>query len=120
MTEIKRVSSADGVDITEGLQVMLDALYNSMDAGSGFLDYREWCAIRQVAHALGLDPDEFSDPEYKLIDGTFTADFRHPNGNPGYTRTPPVTTYWPDPTAPLTDEPNDEQNHAAKLSETMR
>lgn len=117
---MKRVSSADGIDITEGLQVMLDALYNSMDAGSGFLDYREWCAIRQVAFALGLDPNEFSDPEFKLIDGRYNATFRHPSGNPGYTRTPPVTTYWPDPTLPLTDEPGEAQTEAAKLSETMR
>lgn len=81
----------NGIDIKEGVQVLLDALVQSMDAGSGMLDYREWCAIRQVGHALGVvDLDQLSHGDSWLI-GNYSQ--------------PPQHAPWPDPKAPLTDTP---------------
>lgn len=82
---VKQISNEDGFVVTEGVQLMLDTIVNTLDAGSGFFDYREWCAIRQVAWALGLEPDVFST-------GYFPDKERARAG-------------WPDPSAPLTDEP---------------
>jgi hypothetical protein len=75
----------NSIDIKEGVQIILDSLASSMDAGSGFLDYREWCAIRQVAYALGVvDLDELVGERYLGVTGQHV---------------------WPSPFAPLTDEP---------------
>lgn len=95
MTAVNRLTNPDGFDVTEGVQVIYDALMQSMDAGSGMLDYRDWCGLRQVAYALGLDLDQFA--------GTWSRN--------GYgTRGREQSWAWPDPTAPLTDSPpeNDE------------
>lgn len=90
MTAVNRLTNPDGFDATEGVQVIYDALMQSMDAGSGMLDYRDWCALRQVAYALGLDLDQFA--------GTWSQN--------GYgTRGIEQSWAWPDPTAPLTDSP---------------
>ncbi len=117
MSGVVRLRNESGFDVTEGVQVMLDALVQSMDAGSGFLDYREWCAIRQVAWALGLDPDvvfesdrrhgRYADwPVECLNRGAVDLGLprcAHPVGRCGPRRFVPWG--WPDPALPLTDEP---------------
>lgn len=80
----------NGIDVKEAIQIVFDSLAASMDAGSGFLDYREWLAIRQLGYALGVgDLDELTKPA-----GTYnhtTKEYDQP--------------VWPDPKAPLTDVP---------------
>jgi hypothetical protein len=46
-------------DVTEAVQIIYDALYNSMDAGSGFLDKEEEDALRELAKLAGFDPPHF-------------------------------------------------------------
>lgn len=93
---VKRITNEDGFDVTEGIQVILDALHSSMDAGSGMLDWREWCAIRQVAHALGVDPDGFTGK------GASSAGFCTYTYDGSYNR---KVHGWPDPATALTDAP---------------
>lgn len=54
------VQSEDGkgVDITEGVRVMYDAVLGSLDWQSGFLDLEELEALGQVADACGFDQIE--------------------------------------------------------------
>lgn len=54
-----RYDTDEIIDITEGVQVMYDALIGSMDWGSGFLANDEAVAILRVAQACGfLSPTE--------------------------------------------------------------
>lgn len=61
------------VDVTEAVQIVYDALCNSMDAGSGFLDTDEKLALHTLAKAAGFKPPEFDDDE--------CADCKHTRGN---------------------------------------
>lgn len=46
-------------DVTEAVQIIYDALYHSMDAGSGFLDKAEEDALRELARLAGFEPPRF-------------------------------------------------------------
>jgi hypothetical protein len=52
-------SKAVDQDVTEAVQIVYDALYHSMDAGSGFLSTEEQNALRHLADAAGFDPPTF-------------------------------------------------------------
>ena len=93
--DVSRLRNEDGFDVTEGVQVILDAFAHGMEAGSGMLDWREQCAIRKVAWALGLNPDDFTASRFKVRRGEHFAPMRQG----------PYETSWPDPADPLTDEP---------------
>lgn len=51
------VTHDDGAthDITEGVQVLYDHMANSMDWGSGFLDFEEVQAIRTLGYQCGFE-----------------------------------------------------------------
>jgi hypothetical protein len=46
-------------DVTEAVQIVYDALYHSMDAGSGFLDSDEMDALRELAAHGGFEVPHF-------------------------------------------------------------
>lgn len=50
------LSADETVVKTEHLQILFDALVQSMDFGSGFLDTEEVEALRAIAEDLGVDP----------------------------------------------------------------
>ena len=52
-------------DVTEAVQIIYDALYHSMDAGSGFLDTEEQDALRHLASVAGFEPPRFMDDRCK-------------------------------------------------------
>jgi hypothetical protein len=49
----------------ETAQILFDALVQSMDFGSGFLDTEEVEALREMAVVLGVDPDLATPDEFK-------------------------------------------------------
>ena len=49
------------VDVTEGVQVVYDALYHSMDMSSGFLDTHELAAMWRLARAAGFEEPSRAD-----------------------------------------------------------
>lgn len=49
---------------TEDLRVLFDAVCNSLDFGSGFLDTPEVEALRRVAVILGVDPAKATPREF--------------------------------------------------------
>lgn len=114
---VKRIQNEDGLDVTEGIQVIFDGLMGSMDAGSGFLDWREWCAIRQVAWALGVLEGRVEE-EVNARTQKFTGEHEMawttwPTtlGEPQQYKKPIYRNInWPDPAAPLTDAPPNEED----------
>lgn len=59
MTDFKAEVTRDGqvTDITEGVKVIWDALVQSLDFGSGFLDREELDDIRVIQEACGFPAD---------------------------------------------------------------
>lgn len=54
-----KITTAAGVDVTEAVQVLYDALFHWVDMASGFLDTDEKDAVRHIARAAGFKPPEF-------------------------------------------------------------
>lgn len=113
----------DGVerDVTEGVQVMYDAIYSSMDWGSGFLDAEEVFAILAVARACGFaEPEELvraAASYFRMFSGKCAVCGRRMGQVPAFTpcdkgweavldcghrivivdgQGEPFSTYWPD------------------------
>lgn len=61
---IKTVTTEDGIDITENVQIMYDTLLSSLDWGSGMLDLDEMKAILQVAVVLGMQMPSLDQTEH--------------------------------------------------------
>jgi hypothetical protein len=53
------------------VQIVFDALCQSMDFGSGFLDTEDVHGLREIATALGVDPNEATPDDFR-------KDFPHP------------------------------------------
>lgn len=57
------IDNKSRTDVTEAVQIIYDALYHSMDAGSGFLGTDEEDALRDLARIAGFEYPKFeSDP----------------------------------------------------------
>ncbi|MDG4792712.1 hypothetical protein [Micromonospora sp. WMMD1082] len=50
---------------TEDLRILFDAVCNSLDFGSGFLDTEEVEALRRLAETLGVDPMVATPSEFR-------------------------------------------------------
>ena len=51
--EKEPIRTADGIDITEGVQILYDIAHSSMDWGSGFLDNAEMETVIRLAITMG-------------------------------------------------------------------
>lgn len=54
MAETKKVLTEDGMDVTEGVQILYEIAHASMDWGSGFLDNAEMETIIRLAILMNM------------------------------------------------------------------
>lgn len=69
------VIGEDGVqtDVTEAVQVIWDALHNSMDWGSGFLSIEEVDSLSQLAYVTGMQTLEDADQQMNTYVASLVA-----------------------------------------------